>query len=128
MQTLTLKLISEAMESIQLPYGFGTFNSDVSSIQQWWVGEYLEVEPMNEDGQQESTFILTGTSKGSWLSLEESKQKIEELFPSIDGNVAILDNGSADDILYANASQLPSVDSDMKRLQVNLKIKGWKVN
>ncbi|MCF0185049.1 MAG: hypothetical protein HUJ98_00995 [Bacteroidaceae bacterium] len=125
---MTLKLISDAMASKQLPYSFGTFNSDVASIQQWWVGEYIEVEPMNEDGQQECTFILTGTSKGSWLSLEESKQKIQELFPSIDGKVAILNNGSAVAIFYASASLLPTMDVDMKRMQVNLKIKEWKVN
>ena len=55
------------------------------------VGEYNEIESVNEDGLQETTFILTGTTRGSWLELEQDKEKIEQLFKD---KIAILPNNN----------------------------------
>lgn len=124
MQANTLRIISEAMASANIPYEFGRFNSDTKTASQYWVGEYSESEPMTEDGMEESTFILTGVCFGSWYDLEQSKQKIKELFPAIGGRIAIAEK-SAVAIYYANALQLPSMDNDLKRMQINLKVKEW---
>lgn len=128
MQAETLKFIDEALTAIGLNYEFHRFKSDVSSINQWWVGEYQEIEPMNEDGQEDSSFILTGTSRGSWYDLEQSKNLIKDLFPVIGGNVATLDNGSVVAIFYETGTPIPTADADLKRIKINLRIKEWKGN
>lgn len=94
MQKETLKFISDAMASVGIPYEYEEFNSSIESLDRYWVGEYQEAEPMSEDGLEESTFILNGYAKEEMLILENDKQTIKELFPTIGGNRAILDNGS----------------------------------
>lgn len=69
-----LKFINDAMASAQIPYEFMEYTSSIDSISAYWVGEYNEVESFNEDGQQETQFILTGTGK-EWDELEAQKTK-----------------------------------------------------
>lgn len=126
MTKAVLKFISDAMDAAGIPYEFMEF-ADVSSLNSFWVGEYSEITSDTEDGCQESQFILTGTEKGSWLDLESQKEKIESLFPMIGGRTAILDNGSGVAVFYGNAFPVPTGDAFLKRLQVNLIIKEWKV-
>lgn len=127
MRKETLKFISDVLTDACIPYDFMEFNSDISSLNQYWVGEYQESEPDTEDGMQASTFILTGTAKDSYVLLETTKQTIEELFPSIEGRTAILDNGTGVAIFYAHALAIPTGDEALKRIQINLSIKEWKV-
>lgn len=127
MTTAVMKFISEAMESEGIPYEFMEFTSAVNSVSSYWVGEYSEVEPITEDGLQEPQFILNGFGRGSWLKLEQQKEKIEKLFPAIGGRTAILDNGSGVAVFYGNAFPVPTGDGFLKRLQINLVVKEWKV-
>lgn len=127
MQKETLKFISDVLTDAGIPYDFMEFNSDISSLNQYWVGEYQENEPITEDGLQGCTFILTGTAKDSYVLLESTKQTIEELFPSIEGQTAILDNGTGVAIFYASALHIPTGDETLKRIQINLNVKEWKV-
>ena len=127
MTTDGLNFISTAMESAGIPYEFMEYTSAIDSISAYWVGEYSEAEPVTEDGLQETQFILTGTGKGSWLGLEEQKEKIEQLFPAIAGRTAILDNKSGIAVFYGNAFPVPTGDGFLKRLQINLTVKEWKV-
>lgn len=72
-----LKIISDAMSEIGLNYQFMEWNS--KPAYPYFTGEYQETEPMNEDGMQETTFILTGHSRGASsarLVLEEAKKKM----------------------------------------------------
>lgn len=127
MTAAVLKFINDAMESAGIPYEFMEYTSAIDSIEAYWVGEYSEYPPAAEDGCQETQFILTGTGKGSWLMLEQQKAKIEKLFPAIGGRTAILDNGSGIAVFYGNAFPVPAGDGFLKRLQINLTVKEWKV-
>lgn len=127
MSIAILKYIADAMETLGLPYDFAVWNGE-QVPDPYWIGEYAETEPMTEDGLQESTFILTGTTRESWLSLEQAKTKIRNRFPPVDGDTAILDNGSGVAIFYSDAFPVPTEDGDYKRIQINLRIKEWSVN
>lgn len=127
MTTAVMKFISEAMESEGIPYEFMEFTSPIADLQSYWVGEYSEIPPNTEDGMQETQLVLTGTGRGSWLNLEKEKVKIEKIFATIGGRTAILDNGSGVAVFYGNAFPVPTGDGFLKRLQINLTVKEWKV-
>lgn len=74
------------------------------------------------DGCQEITFILDGFTRGSWLSLEKYKQKIEQNIE----RTAILASGAGVAVFYGNASPVPTGDAELKRIQINLTIKEYK--
>ena len=123
MTTECLKYLSEVLNTL-IPYEFMQWTGKVKYP--YWVGEYTEVIPVQEDGLQESTFILTGTTKGSWLELEKAKDKIQNKFPSIDGHGTTLDDGSGVVIFFSNSFPVPTGQDDLKRMQINLSIKQWK--
>ena len=120
-----LKFINDAMASAQIPYEFMEYTSSIESISAYWVGEYNEVEPFTEDGQQETQFILTGTGK-EWDELEAQKDKIKKLFPGIQGRRAILEDGSGIAVFYGNAFPIATGDGFLKRIQINLTVKEWR--
>jgi hypothetical protein len=124
MTTATLKIISDAMRELNLAYALGRFSGKADP---YFVGEYQETESFTEDGLQESTFLLTGFSRGEWLTLEEAKEKIENYFNRVSGRTVITDNGSAVAIFYAHSLIVPTNDAELKRIQINLNIKEWKV-
>ena len=128
MTAAVLKFISDAMASANIPYEFMEYISAVDAIPVYWVGEYTEEPPLNEDCMRETQFILTGTGKGSWSELEKQKEKIKKLFPANGGRRAILDDKSGVAVFYGNAFPVPTGDGFMKRLQINLTVKEWKVN
>ncbi len=110
---------------INYEYGMWTQNPIPSPF---FVGENIDIEPVNEDGMTQSTFILTGTGTGTWLELIDKKELIESLFPSVGGRVARLENGSSVAIFFGTAQTIPSDTIDIKRIQINLTVKEWKVN
>ena len=122
-----LKVVSDGMKDMGIEYGFGTYAKD-PVVYPYFVGEYQEIEPYTEDGLQETMFMLTGFSRGSWLALEEAKEKIERHYSKVYGNRMITANGSAVVIFYANSLIVPTGDAELKRIQINLRIKEWKVN
>lgn len=126
MMKQTLKIISDAMDTLSLHYAFGVY-AEKPIQYPYFIGEYTESPPMYETGHQESTFILTGYARGSWLPLEEAKEKIERYFNKISGKTVIVDNGSAVAIFYDGAFVAPTVDAEMRRIQINLSIQEWKV-
>ncbi len=128
MQKETLKLISDTLTSAGIPYEYDTFNSSIEALNRYWVGEYSETEPLTESGLEESTFILTGYAKEDMLVLENDKHTIRNLFPAISGTRAIFDNGSGVAIFYANSFPVPTGDDFIKKLQINLTVKEWKVD
>lgn len=127
MTTLALKIINKAMDDLGLAYGFGEYAA-VPVVYPYFVGEYTETEPIYEHGLQEATCLLTGFSRGSWLTLEEAKEKIENYFNKVSGKVVIAENGSAVAIFYANSVIVPTGDAELKRIQINLSVKEWSVN
>lgn len=125
-----LGIIDNAMKSLGLEYGFGEYsgNSNGEIVYPYWVGSYTETEPYTEDGLQESTVMITGFSRGSWLDLENGKGKIEKHFNRVSGKVGITSSGNAVAIFYAGALIVPTGDAELKSIQINLSIKEWKVN
>jgi len=127
MSKQSLKIISDAMTALGIEYGFGEYSGN-PVVYPYFVGEYTETEPFTEDGLQESTFLLTGFSRGSWLMLEEAKEKIENYFNKVGGKTVIASNGNAVAIFYGNSLIVPTGNAELKRIQINLSIKEWKVN
>lgn len=125
-----LNIIDRAMSFLGLEYGFGEYagNSKGKKAYPYWVGSYTEAEPYTESGLQETTFMLTGFSRASWLELENEKLKIENYFNRVTGRVGITSSGSAVAIFYAGALPVPTGDAELKSIQINLSIKEWKVN
>ena len=123
----TLKIIKDAMQDLGLEYSFGGY-SGKPVVYPYFVGEYTETESITEDGLQESTFLLTGYSRGSWLALEDAKDRIENYFNRVSGKTVITDNGSAVAVFYANSMIVPTADAELKRIQINLDVKEWRVS
>lgn len=130
MSTDALKIISDAMESLGLNYNFIEYQVEAGEEVplMYWVGEYQETVPLYENGLQEASFLLTGFTRGTWLALEEAKEAIYNYFNRISGKTVIVEDGSAVAIFYANSLVVPTGDAELKRIQINLDIKEWRVN
>lgn len=126
MTSAVLALISNGMDALGLNYAFMQWEEEPAYP--YFTGEYQELESTTEDGLQEARFILTGWTRGSWLDLEKAKEKIGTYFNSISGKVVIADNGSAVAIFYANSLVIPTGDAELKRIEITLTVKEWKVN
>lgn len=124
MSILALKFISEKLERLKIPYAFEEWTTN-EVPDPYFVGEYSEVESTEreENGYQETTFILTGTGR-KWLGLEQAKEIIENNITE----TAILPNGNGIAVFYSNSFPVPTGDTELKRIQINLTIKEWRVN
>lgn len=121
-----LKIVSDAMDELGLEYGLEVYEKN-PIVYPYFVGDYTEIEPMTEDGLMVTTFKLTGFSRGSWLTLENAKERIENYFDKVCGKTVMVDNGSAVAIFYANSLIVPTGDAELKRIQINLHCKEWSV-
>ncbi len=124
MSISALKFISEKLERLKIPYAFEEWTAN-EVPDPYFVGEYNEVESTEreENGYQETIFILTGTGR-KWLGLEQAKEIIENNITE----TAILPNGNGIAIFYSNSFPVPTGDAELKRIQINLTIKEWRVN
>lgn len=118
-----LGIFATEMKSIGVPYEFMRWTSDVEYP--YWVGEYSETPTDTEDGYKEMTLLLTGTTKGSWLELEQQKAKIENHFPAIYGLRKSIEGGTVV-FYYSNSFPVDTGEADLKRIQVNIQVKQWK--
>lgn len=118
-----LKFINEQMDILAVPYEFGEWTSEVKYP--YSVGEITEEPTMTEDGLEESTMILTCFTRGKYIELEEVKNKIKNHFHPIYGLRADTDNGSII-VFFDGSIYLPTGEAELKKIQINLKIKEWK--
>lgn len=118
-----LTFVNSCLVGLGIPYEFYEWTSSVPDT--YFVGEYTEVPNPNEDGMEETTFIITGTTNKAFVELENVKQTIKEYFPN-EGLTEILESGSGIAIMYDNAFPIPSVEKGVHRLQINLLIKEWR--
>lgn len=125
MSKASLQIIADAMRELGLAYGFMEYAGDL--VYPYFVGEYTEQAPTTEDGLQVTNFMLTGFSRGSWLALEEAREQIAQYFGMVSGKTVISDNGSGVAVFYENTLVVPTEDATLKRIQINLHIKEWKV-
>lgn len=125
MSIAALKYIASLMQSVGVPYQFMRWNSG-QPPDCYFVGEYIETDSTTkeEDGHQESTFILRGFTRKTWMLLEEAKEKIEHGVPK----TAILEDGSGIAVFYGSASVVPTGEAELKSIKINLNIQEWKVN
>lgn len=123
MSIAALKFISDNLDALSIPYELGVWSSDPVP-DPYFVGEYNEPESteLEENGLQEIDFILTGTGT-TWIGLENAKEIIESNI----SKTAILPNGNGIAIFYTGALLIPTGDAELKRLQINLNIKEWRV-
>lgn len=122
--TTVLEAVSAGMAAIGVNYAFMEWKD--APAYPYFVGEYQEVEPYTEDGQQECDFILTGFTRGSWADLEAAKEKIENYFHAINGHIVTTPD-SAVAIFYAHSLVIPTDDAALKKIEIHLTIKEWKV-
>jgi hypothetical protein len=121
-----LKIIKKAMETLGLEYGFLRYNKK-PIVYPFWVGSYQENPIVSESGHSTSLFSLTGNHRGSWDDLEAQKERIENYFNKVSGKTVTAEDGSAVAIFYANTLIIPSVDAEVKRMQINFDIHEWSV-
>lgn len=122
-----LKVVSAGMAELGIEYEFGEYTKK-RIVYPYFVGEYTEQEPMTEDGLQETTFLLSGFSRGTWLTLENAREKIENYFNKVYGKTVMVDDGSAVAVFYGNSLIVPTGDEELKKIQINLQCKEWKVS
>ena len=82
-----LTFLESLLKSISIPYELMRWNGDWPDEGYYFTGDYIEHESQTweEDGHQESTFILRGYTRGSWMLLEEAKAKIKKTISSAYG-------------------------------------------
>lgn len=119
-----LKFINEQLEDIGVPYEFGEWSSDV--VYPYFVGEITEEPATTEDGFEPSTMLLTGFTRGGYLDLEIMKDKIKNRFHPIHGLRGWTEKGAIV-VSYDGSFYVPTGEADLKRIQINLQIKEWKV-
>lgn len=119
-----LGYIADKLDSAGIPYCFEEWTKEIQYP--YFVGEYTESEAESEDGENESIFILTGTSRKSWIELENAKADIRKIFPD-DGVTAILEDETGIVVFYSSAMPVPTGTEELKRIQINLKVKEWRV-
>ena len=121
-----LKIITKAMESLGLEYGFVRYNKK-PVVYPYWVGEYQESPSADESGHSTSSFLLTGFHRGAWADLETQKEQIANYFNKVSGKTVMAEDGSAVAIFYANSLIVPTMDAELKRIQINLDVHEWSV-
>lgn len=120
-----LGFISDVLSKEGINYCFEQWSKKVKYP--YFVGEYIETQMQNEDGQTESDFILTGFTVGSRLSLEKMKEKIHSCFPDM-GTTHIFKSGNGIAVMYKDSFGVPTGNDKLKSIQINLKILEWSVN
>lgn len=118
-----LNIIKNELQKIGVPYEFMRWTS--TPVYPYFIGEYTESGTLTEDGAKEYILLLTGTTKESWLTLEEHRVRIEDHFPAVGGFRTSTDDGAVV-IFYDNSMPVDTGDADLKRIQINLSIKAWK--
>lgn len=118
-----LGIVAKELNSLGVPYEFMEWTDPVQYP--YFIGEYSEVPPTAEDGGKEATLMLTGTTKGSWLELEQFRSDIEDHFHPVCGLRISVEDGAVV-VFYENSFPVPTGEADLKRIQINLRIKKWK--
>lgn len=118
-----LGIAKDKLHSIGVPYEFMRWTSSVDD--RYWIGEYVETITDTEDGYEEGTLILTGTTKSSWAVLMQDRTKIKDQFPKEGGLRTSTDNGVVV-FFYDNSTPVETGEADLKRIQINIHIKMWK--
>ncbi len=120
-----LKFVSDFMDGLSIPYDFMEWKGKPPD-DRYHVGESNEVTmtTMEEDGHQDTTFILRGFTRRDWKLLMDDAQTIKKNLPL----TAILPDGTGIAVFYAGSTPVPTGDAELKSIKINLDIKEWSVN
>ena len=117
-------IIADEMKDMGLPYDFMDWNFRMVP-NTYWIGEPSSSPITTEDGYEETTFILTGTTKETWMELDELRKKIQKRFHPISGLHSATKDGAVA-IYYSNSFPVPTGEANLKRIQINLTCKEWR--
>lgn len=125
MTEASLKFVSDLMDSLSIPYAFMEWKSKPPD-DRYFTGEPSEVAmtTMEEDGQEDTTFILRGFTRGEWSLLLNDAETIKKKLPQ----TAILPDGTGIAVFYAGSRPVPTGVAELKSIKINLDIKEWSVN
>ena len=120
-----LKFVSDFMDGLSIPYDFMEWKGKPPD-DRYHVGEPNEVTltSREEDGHQDTTFILRGFTRKDWKLLMDDAQTIKKNLPQ----TAILPDGTGIAVFYAGSTPVPTGDAELKSIKINLDIKEWSVN
>ena len=113
------------MTAIAVPYEFDVWSSEIIP-NLYFVGEITEEPTMTEDGRESSTILLTGFCRGKMIDLLAAMEKIKSHFSPVHGLRGTTDSGSTIAVFFDGFFVIPSGEADLKKIQINLKIKLWK--
>ena len=120
-----LNVVEKSMKALGLNYAFMEWDDEPEYL--YWIGEFQEIEPSDESGQQDTPFILTGFTRGMWQDLISEREKIKECFNPVTGKTVIADDGSAVAVFYLSSAPVRTGDAELKKIQINLDVKEWSV-
>lgn len=125
MSIAAMNYVGGLMDRLGIPYAFMRKN-DKAGVDYYFVGEYDEIAmtTREENGRQDTNFILRGFTRKDWLLLEEAKAKIEKNASF----TAILPDGTGMAVSYDGATIVPTGDAELKSIKINLTIREWRVN
>lgn len=119
-----LGFINEQFDKLAIPFEFLEWSSPVKYP--YYVGEITEEPTTTEDGFEQSVMIVTGFHRGGAATLEADKEKIKKHFHPINGLHGQTDNGRIV-VFFDGAFYIPTGEAGLKKIQINLLIKEWKV-
>ena len=122
MTTEGLNSISSILKPL-INYHFLYYKTDKVEYP-YWVGEYLESEYSAETNYQETTFILTGVTRGSYLELEKQKEIIKK---ALKDKRAILQSGTGIAVYFDYSMPIRVDDIELQKIQINLTVQEWEV-
>lgn len=125
-----LKIVRDRMKSNEINYHFQRYKTSVPQYP-YFIGEILPVTPTTEDGMKEYTLVLQGfnreteKSDGTLFGLLEESDKIEKLFPSVEGFRTVIDN-QAIAVFFCSCQPIESGESQLQKIEIQMTIKTWK--
>lgn len=122
MTTEGLNFISSILKPL-VNYHFLYYKTDKVEYP-YWFGEYLESEYSAETNYQETTFILTGVTRGSYLELEKQKEIIKK---ALKDKRAVLSSGTGIAVHFDYSMPIRVDDIELQKIQINLTIQEWEV-
>ena len=124
-----LKFIQSMMDRLSIPYDFMEWKArppEEPIPDRYHIGEPQEIQPMTmeENGGEETNFILRGFTRSDWALLWNDARKIKKNLPQ----TAILPDGTGIAVFYEGSRAVITADNQLKSIKTNLKIKEWSVN
>ena len=119
-----LNVIDNEMGIIGIPYMYGEWTDEVTYP--YFIGEQPSPEEIiTEDGAESVEILVTGFHRGDPIALVEAKDKIRKHFHPVFGHRVQTENGAVA-IFYGGAFFVPTMETDLSKIQITLQIKSWK--